>query len=623
MGGVRRVIHADGPVLVFGGPYGNLQATAAVLDEARARGIDADRVICTGDLAAYCANPSETIDIVRASGIHVVAGNCDQQLAAGAADCNCGFAPGSACDRLAQSWFQFSGARITPAQRSWLATLPEQLELRIAGMRLAIIHGGAESTNSFLFASTPAKTKLHQLDLLGVDGIVAGHCGLPFTERLGTRLWHNAGVVGLPANDGTPRVWFSVLTPVAGGLEIEHRALDYDHEAAAAAMLAAGLPPDYRQSLSTGLWPSCDVLPFTEIRAAGLPLDPGAVIWARKAEASSGALDDQKRKNSRGAALLWPVTARDNRPKLAPEKFKDPAWTLDGQTRAHVPLVALDTLWLNTGTLCNITCRNCYIESSPRNDQLVYLSPDDVRPLLDEISRDGLPTREIGITGGEPFMNPHIFELMEMCLERGFRLLVLTNAMRPMQRHKARLAQLGARYGELLSIRVSMDHYTAERHEDERGAGTFKPTLEGLCWLARNGFAVSIAARTMWGESENLTRAGFAQLFAAHGIDIDHNDPAVLVLFPEMDEAVDVPEVTTACWDILGKRPTDMMCARSRMIVKRKGAERAAVVSCTLLPYDPAFELGHTLAEADRPVPLNHPHCARFCVLGGASCSPS
>ena len=77
MGGVRRVIHADGPVLVFGGPYGNLQATAAVLDEARARGIDADRVICTGDLAAYCANPSETIDIVRASGIHVVAGNCD------------------------------------------------------------------------------------------------------------------------------------------------------------------------------------------------------------------------------------------------------------------------------------------------------------------------------------------------------------------------------------------------------------------------------------------------------------------------------------------------------------------------------------------------------------------
>jgi hypothetical protein len=93
------------------------------------------------------------------------------------------------------------------------------------------------------------------------------------------------------------------------------------------------------------------------------------------------------------------------------------------------------------------------------------------------------------------------------------------------------------------------------------------------------------------------------------------------MLFPEMDATADVPEITEACWGILHKAPESVMCASSRMVVKRKGAARPAVVACTLLPYDPQFELGATLAEAMRPVALNHPHCARFCVLGGAACS--
>ena len=93
------------------------------------------------------------------------------------------------------------------------------------------------------------------------------------------------------------------------------------------------------------------------------------------------------------------------------------------------------------------------------------------------------------------------------------------------------------------------------------------------------------------------------------------------MLFPEMDMRIDVPEITTACWGILNKSPSDVMCASSRMVVKRKGAERPAVLACTLLPYDEAFELGTTLKEAAGAVKLNHPHCAKFCVLGGASCS--
>lgn len=93
------------------------------------------------------------------------------------------------------------------------------------------------------------------------------------------------------------------------------------------------------------------------------------------------------------------------------------------------------------------------------------------------------------------------------------------------------------------------------------------------------------------------------------------------MLFPEMDAGADVPEITEACWGILGRQPDSVMCATARMVVKRRGADRPVVLACTLIPYDPRFELGANLAEAARPVALNHPHCARFCVLGGAACS--
>ena len=93
---------------------------------------------------------------------------------------------------------------------------------------------------------------------------------------------------------------------------------------------------------------------------------------------------------------------------LSRDKFRNPLQTANGERRAQVALKALDTLWFNTGTLCNLTCLHCYIESSPRNDRLDYLTRDEVRGYLDEIARDRLPTRLIGFTGGEPFMNRDI-----------------------------------------------------------------------------------------------------------------------------------------------------------------------------------------------------------------------
>jgi uncharacterized Fe-S cluster-containing radical SAM superfamily protein len=306
---------------------------------------------------------------------------------------------------------------------------------------------------------------------------------------------------------------------------------------------------------------------------------------------------------------------------LDPAKFKDALLTAKGEERAHVALRTLETLWFNTGTLCNLTCQNCYIESSPRNDRLAYLSASEVTAYLDEIERDGHGTKLIGFTGGEPFMNRDLPAMLEDVLARGLRAMVLTNAMKPMHKMKAALLGLLARHGGNLTIRVSLDHYGPALHEKERGARSFKPTIDGLVWLAQSGFDVHVAGRRFSDETEEQVRAGYARLFAELGVAIDAASPLSLVLFPEMDAKVDVPEITTACWGILKKSPDSVMCASARMVVKRKGADRPAVVACTLLPYDPQFELGNTLAESVGAVRLNHPHCAKFCVLGGAACS--
>lgn len=304
---------------------------------------------------------------------------------------------------------------------------------------------------------------------------------------------------------------------------------------------------------------------------------------------------------------------------LPREKFSDPLITAKGEARASVPLAKLDTLWLNTGTLCNLACATCYIESSPTNDALVYLSVEHAARYLDEAQ--AMETREIGFTGGEPFMNPDMMAMLEDTLERGFEALVLTNAMKPMRRHETALLDLRERFGDKLTLRVSLDHHTSAVHEAERGARSWEPAMEGLRWLSENEFSIAVAGRLLPEEGEVQARDCYALLFEREGIAIDARDPARLVLFPEMDAGKDIAEITTDCWGILGKSPADVMCNTSRMIVHRKGEPTPRVVACTLIPYDEGFDLGDTLAQASCDVPLNHPHCARFCVLGGASCS--
>jgi predicted phosphodiesterase len=223
---------------------------------------------------------------LRGAGIRIVMGNCEESLAAGSEDCGCGFAEGSACAIASSEWYAYANDRVDRASRAWMAALPRRLDIDFAGRRLAVVHGGVTSINRFVFASSGAAIA-EELTAAACDGVIAGHCGLPFTRVLDGQLWHNAGAIGMPANDGTPRVWYSLLVPTEAGVRIEHHALDYDHRAAAAKMRRCGLLPGYAACLGSGLWPSCDVLTAVELAQRGRRLEPTAVLWQPAIELAS------------------------------------------------------------------------------------------------------------------------------------------------------------------------------------------------------------------------------------------------------------------------------------------------------------------------------------------------
>ena len=247
----------DGPVVLFGGPYSNLQALRALA------GVVGDGpAICTGDVVAYGADPAATVALIRKSGWPVVAGNCERQIADGADDCGCGFGKDSACDLLSRGWYRHALGECDAQVRDWMARLPTIGTFVQDGRRYAAIHGGATAINRFLWPSSDSddfRTEIEAVEARTgpVDGVVAGHCGIAFQRRIGRHHWINAGAIGLPPHDGRPETRYAVLDR---GEVVIHR-LSYDYQAARARMEAAGLNQGYHDTLTTGIWPSEDVLP--------------------------------------------------------------------------------------------------------------------------------------------------------------------------------------------------------------------------------------------------------------------------------------------------------------------------------------------------------------------------
>ncbi|MBT3146731.1 metallophosphoesterase family protein [Neptunomonas phycophila] len=261
-----------GPVLIFGGPYSNAEATLAIQEEARRLSIPSDRVICTGDVVAYCANPEETTTIIREWGIPVVMGNCEESIAQQAPDCGCGFTEGSSCSLLSISWYAFANQHISNTNRRWMQTLPSAIDFSMNGLSFRTVHGSTTQINEFVFKSTASHIKEEQLTATGKDVVIGGHCGLPFGDSLAHGYWLNAGVIGMPANDGTTQCWYLVLTPDHIGVHAQWHRLAYPYRKTQTAMRDCLLTEGYCDALSSGLWPSMDVLPDYEKSQQGTPL---------------------------------------------------------------------------------------------------------------------------------------------------------------------------------------------------------------------------------------------------------------------------------------------------------------------------------------------------------------
>lgn len=249
--------HFDGPVVLFGGPYSNLAALQALGGMLEGR-----PAICTGDIVGYCAEAVETVQEMQRLGCMSIAGNCERQIALGEADCGCGFEDGSACDLLSKGWYSHALKTCDAATVHWLDGLPELGSFTQQGQRYAVIHGGVDDISRFIWPDSP--TALFEEEIAAIeakigkiDGVVAGHSGIAFHRQIGGHQWINAGVIGMPPHDGRPQTRFAVLDQ---GDAVIHR-LSYDTEKTVRAMEEAGLTQGYHGALTSGVWPSEDVLP--------------------------------------------------------------------------------------------------------------------------------------------------------------------------------------------------------------------------------------------------------------------------------------------------------------------------------------------------------------------------
>ncbi len=271
---VKQLKVPEGKILVFGGVYGNYPALAALRKTAEALNIPPSNIFCTGDIAGYCASPDKCIQTLMEWGIQAIAGNVEKQLTAGADNCGCEFSEGGRCELLSKSWFPFTKKNISEASKKWIAALPDFISFNYRGRQCFVLHGSCFHNADFIFKSTPWQEKERNFEAAGAQIILAGHCGLPFIDKSYYYTWLNAGVIGMPANDGETSVWYLLMDlDDAQQLQPQFCRLDYDFESAAALMEANGLPAEYAKTLRTGIWDNCEILPEEETMNQGMKIN--------------------------------------------------------------------------------------------------------------------------------------------------------------------------------------------------------------------------------------------------------------------------------------------------------------------------------------------------------------
>lgn len=266
-------------LLIFGGAYGNLQALTRLKEIAESQNFNSMQIIFTGDAAAYCAHPEECIQLIKKWDIYAIAGNVEIQLREESDDCGCNFEAGTTCERLSRQWYPYVQQKVSPSSLEWMHQLPDSLRFSINGYTVQVVHGSYTDVSQYVFKSTGWKVKHKEFDAAGSDIIIGGHCGIPFSDHQTNRLWFNAGVIGMPANDNTPRAWYATAEPADSGILLKHHSFEYDHHQTAEAMKSENLPSEYWKTLCSGIWDNCDILPDQETREQGNRLSLSSTRW--------------------------------------------------------------------------------------------------------------------------------------------------------------------------------------------------------------------------------------------------------------------------------------------------------------------------------------------------------
>ena len=441
-------------IAVCGGVYSNPYALQAFVQDARARG--AEQLYCLGDLGGYGAEPDAVWPLLLDNDITVVAGNYDVAIGRGDTDCGCGYSD-PRDNEFAQLMYDYTLAHTSRDFAQWMTTLPTERRMTLAGTDVHMVHGSTLALNDFWWESLPEDQHALRVQESGADLVLCTHSGLPWQKQVGDTLVVNVGVLGRPANDGRLEVWYALVELDGGQVSAELVPLAYDWQAQAASMRAGGLPEAFVETVETGWWTTClEIVPPYErslgryqLYRSALPtgFEDAPVSWADAPEVVDDGL---------------PVVPLFGSPMFPPR------------------------LWLYTNFHCNLACSYCSVASSPQARKR-SLGLERVKALVDEAVTEGFT--EVYLTGGEPFLEPDIVEMVLYATER-LDVVLLTNGMLYQGWRLEQLKRLAGR--ERLVLQTSIDAASAAGHDANRGLGSWRKAMDGLRLAVGLGLPVRV-----------------------------------------------------------------------------------------------------------------------------------
>jgi predicted phosphodiesterase len=236
-------------IALFSDVHGNRPALEAVLRDLENSGMR--RKYCLGDLVGYGADPNGVIDLIREHGVQSILGNYDEGIAWDTGDCGCFYADAEA-RKIGEASYAFTAATVTEDRKAFLRTLPRERHVDLAGKKIHLVHGSPRRINEYLLRDRDERTYLRLARSESDDALAFGHTHDPWFRWLAGKLFINVGSVGRP-KDGDTRSGYVVLRSAADTpIEVHIVRVEYDVEAAAQAILGAGLPESLAVAVREG-----------------------------------------------------------------------------------------------------------------------------------------------------------------------------------------------------------------------------------------------------------------------------------------------------------------------------------------------------------------------------------